>query len=48
MLAVVSVFEEWCAWLASTPTPVLIFSDHANLKHFLTAKLLTPKEAKGH
>jgi hypothetical protein len=39
MLAVVSAFEEWRAWLAGTPTPVLIFSDHA-------AKTLTPKQAR--
>jgi hypothetical protein len=43
--AVVTAFEEWRAWLASTENPVLVFSDHANLWYFMTSKSLLPKQA---
>jgi transposase InsO family protein len=46
LFAVVSAFEEWRAWLAGTQTPVLVFSDHANLKHFMTSKIISPKQAR--
>ncbi|KAI7940067.1 hypothetical protein MJO28_013719 [Puccinia striiformis f. sp. tritici] len=46
LLAVISAFEEWRAWLAGTKNPVLVFSDHANLRYFMTSKTLTPKQAR--
>jgi transposase InsO family protein len=46
LYAVISAFEEWRAWLAGTKNPVLVYSDHANLKHFMTAKVLSPKQAR--
>ncbi|KAI7935956.1 hypothetical protein MJO29_015259 [Puccinia striiformis f. sp. tritici] len=46
LLAVISAFEEWRAWLAGTRNPVLVFSDHANLRYFMTSKTLTPKQAR--
>jgi hypothetical protein len=45
LLAVVTTFEEWQAWLSGTSKPVLVFSDHANLRYFLKAKALSPKQA---
>ncbi|POW17893.1 hypothetical protein PSTT_00227 [Puccinia striiformis] len=46
MLAIVSAFEEWRAWLMGTEEPVKVYSDHANLRYFRSAKYLTPKQAR--
>ncbi|POW12429.1 hypothetical protein PSTT_04484 [Puccinia striiformis] len=46
LLAIVSAFEEWQAWLMGTSTPVIVYSDHANLQYFKTAKYLSPKQAR--
>jgi hypothetical protein len=46
LLAVVTAFEEWRAWLMGTKDPVRVFSDHANLRYFQTAKRLSPKQAR--
>ncbi|KAI7936611.1 hypothetical protein MJO28_015510 [Puccinia striiformis f. sp. tritici] len=46
LLAVISAFEEWRAWLAGTEKPILVFSDHANLRYFMTSKTLTRKQAR--
>ncbi|POW12229.1 hypothetical protein PSHT_08173 [Puccinia striiformis] len=46
LLAIVLAFEEWRAWLMGTSTPVIVYSDHANLQYFKTAKYLSPKQAR--
>lgn len=44
--AIVNVFEEWRAWLLGANDPVLVFSDHANLRYFMTAQNLTARQAR--
>lgn len=44
--AIVNVFEEWRAWLLGANDPILVFSDHANLKYFMTAQNLTARQAR--
>jgi hypothetical protein len=46
LLAIVEAFEQWRAWLMGTKEPVCVYSDHSNLRHFTTAKNLTPKQAR--
>ncbi|KAH9466898.1 hypothetical protein Pst134EB_033244 [Puccinia striiformis f. sp. tritici] len=46
LLAIVSAFEEWRAWLMGTDNPVTVYSDHSNLLYFKTAKYLSPKQAR--
>ncbi|KAH9460141.1 hypothetical protein Pst134EB_033351 [Puccinia striiformis f. sp. tritici] len=46
LLAIVSAFEEWRAWLMGTENPVTVYSDHSNLLYFKTAKYLSPKQAR--
>lgn len=41
-----AAFEEWRAWLVGTNTPVAVFSDHANLRYFMTSKKLTPQQVR--
>lgn len=44
--ALVASFMEWRAWLVGTNSPVIVFSDHANLRYFMTAQHLTPRQAR--
>lgn len=44
--AIIACFEEWRAWLLGSSTPVIVFSDHANLKYFMTAQKLTARQAR--
>jgi hypothetical protein len=46
LLAIVEAFEQWRAWLMGTQEPVWVYSNHFNLRHFSTAKHLTPKQAQ--
>ncbi|KAH9457475.1 hypothetical protein Pst134EA_033061 [Puccinia striiformis f. sp. tritici] len=46
LLAIVAAFEEWRVWLMGTENPVAVYSDHANLLYFKTAKFLSPKQAR--
>lgn len=43
---ILAAFEEWRAWLVGTVTPVAVFSDHANLRYFMTSQRLTPRQAR--
>ncbi|POW03724.1 hypothetical protein PSTT_10875 [Puccinia striiformis] len=47
MLAIVSAFEEWRAWLMGTEEPVKVYSDHANLRYFRSAKYSLPNRHGG-
>ena len=44
--ALVASFMEWRAWVVGTNSPVIVFSDHANLRYFMTAQHLTPRQAR--
>lgn len=44
--AMVAAFVEWRAWVVGTNSPVIVFSDHANLRYFMTAQHLTPRQAR--
>lgn len=41
----VACFHEWRCWLAGAMEPVTVFSDHANLRYFMTARHRTPRQA---
>lgn len=44
--AVVACFHEWRCWLAGANVPVAVFSDHSNLRYFMSAQHLTPRQAR--
>lgn len=44
--AVVACFHKWRCWLAGTAVPVAVFLDHANLRYFMTARHLMPRQAR--
>lgn len=44
--AIIAGFEEWRAWLVGTNAPVAVFSDHANLRYFMTSRKLTPRQVR--
>lgn len=44
--AIIACFEEWRPWLMGTEVPTLVFSDHSNLKYFMTAQALSAKQAQ--
>lgn len=44
--AIVACFTEWKCWLAGTNTPVVVLSDHANLRYFMSSQHLTPRQAR--
>lgn len=44
--AIIACFQEWRAWLLGSEEPVAVLSDHANLRYFMTAQDLTPRQAR--
>lgn len=44
--AIVACFEEWRAWLLGANTPIIVFSDHSNLRYFMSARDLTARQAR--
>lgn len=44
--SIVACFEEWRSWLMGTNEPTIVFSDHSNLRYFMTAQSLTAKQAR--
>lgn len=44
--AIVACFKEWRAWLLGSNEPTKVFSDHANLRYFMTAQDLTARQAR--
>ena len=46
LLAIIKCFEHWRPELEFTEIPVQVFSDHASLKHFMTTKVLTRRQAR--
>lgn len=46
LLAIIKCFEHWRPELEFTKIPIQVFSDHASLKHFMTTKVLTRRQAR--
>ncbi|KAH9459172.1 hypothetical protein Pst134EA_033023 [Puccinia striiformis f. sp. tritici] len=46
LFAVVHAFQEWRAWLIDTTEPVLVMSDHANLRYFMDSQKLSDRQAR--
>ncbi|KAI7951025.1 hypothetical protein MJO29_009699 [Puccinia striiformis f. sp. tritici] len=46
LFAVVHAFQEWRAWLIDTTKPVLVMSDHANLRYFMDSQKLSNRQAR--
>jgi hypothetical protein len=44
--AIVQAFVEWRAWLIDTRNPVLVMSDHANLRYFMSSQNLSDRQAR--
>jgi hypothetical protein len=40
LIAIVECFKAWCHFTMEMSTPVTVFSDHNNLKYFMTSKSL--------
>ena len=45
LMAIIRCFEEWCAELQSVINPIEVLSDHKNLVHFMSNKLLCRRQA---
>lgn len=45
LMAIIQCFAEWAPYLSGTKEPVDVFSDHNNLRYFLTKKL-SPRQAR--
>jgi hypothetical protein len=43
-LAVVEEFKHWCPYCHGADFPILVFTDHQNLKYFTTSKLLKQRQ----
>ena len=46
LLAIVESFKHWRHYLEGSKFPVLVLSDHANLRYFMTTKELTRRQAR--
>ena len=46
MLAIIHALEEWRHFLEGATHPVEIWTDHKNLKYFMTAKKLNCRQAR--
>ncbi len=46
LLAIVKAFEEWRPELQGTEDPVEVITDHKNLQHFTTTKLLNQRQVR--
>lgn len=46
LLAIVKAFEEWRPELQGTEEPVEVITDHKNLEHFTTTKLLNQRQVR--
>ncbi|KAI7955772.1 hypothetical protein MJO29_007171 [Puccinia striiformis f. sp. tritici] len=46
LFAIVNAFQEWRAWLIGTSEPVLVMSDHANLRYFMDSQKLSDRQAR--
>ncbi|KAK9416117.1 putative Reverse transcriptase [Seiridium unicorne] len=46
LLAIVKAFEEWRPELQGTEQPVEVITDHKNLQHFATTKLLNQRQVR--
>ena len=46
LLAIVKAFEEWRPELQGTEEPVEVITDHKNLQHFTTTKLLNQRQVR--
>lgn len=44
--AIVACFEEWRSWLTGTQVATSVFSDHLNLRYFMSAQAWTAKQAR--
>lgn len=44
--AIVQAFVEWRAWLMDTREPVIVMSDHANLKYFFTNQNFSDRQTR--
>ena len=46
LLAIVKAFEEWRPELQGTEDPVEVITDHKNLQHFASTKLLNQRQVR--
>lgn len=44
--AIIFCFQEWRAWLMGSKDPIIVLSDHANLRYFMTSQALTSRQAR--
>jgi len=46
LMAIVRAFEEWRPHLEGSRHPIQVWSDHKNLEHFMSTKLLNRRQAR--
>ena len=46
MLAIVESFKHWRYYLEGSRLPVIVLTDHSNLRYFITTKELNRRQAR--
>ena len=46
MFTIVECMKHWCHYLEGSKYPIYIFSNHKNIEHFMTMKLLNRRQAR--
>ena len=46
MLAIITAFKEWRAYLEGAQYQITVLTDHKNLEYFLTTKVLNRRQAR--
>lgn len=44
--AIIFCFQEWRAWLMGSKDPIIVLSNHANLRYFMKSQTLTSRQAR--
>ncbi|MBW0471037.1 hypothetical protein O181_010752 [Austropuccinia psidii MF-1] len=43
---IIEAFKEWKAWLIGAKLPIRVFSDHANIRYFMTSVTLSSRQTR--
>jgi hypothetical protein len=46
LLAIIDAFEEWCHLLEGAQHTITVYTDHKNLKYFMSVRVLSRKQAR--
>jgi hypothetical protein len=43
LLAIIAAFREWCYYLEEARFPIIVLTNHNNLRYFMTTKVLSER-----